>query len=64
MALNNFTDEEAIEIVIALRDNLPFDFDEETSVSEKWRDRDALAVVINLATERAKEKKNNGKYIR
>lgn len=61
MALNNFTDEEAIEIVIALRDNLPFDFDEETSVSEKWRDRDALAVVINLATERAKEKKNNGK---
>lgn len=61
MALNNFTDEEAINIVIALRDNLPFDFDEETSVSEKWRDRDALAVVINLATERAKEKKNIGK---
>lgn len=61
MALNNFTDEEAINIVIALRDNLSFDFDEDTPVAEKWRDRDALAVVINLATERAKEKKNNGK---
>lgn len=57
MALNNFTDEEAIEIVIALRDNLPFDFSEETSVAEKWRSRDALAQVINLASERAKEKK-------
>lgn len=61
MALNNFTDEEAINIVIALRDNLSFDFDEDAPVAEKWRDRDALAVVINLATERAKEKKNNGK---
>lgn len=57
MALNNFTDMEAIEIVIALRDRLPFDFDEKTPVAEKWRDRDALAQVINLATERAKEKK-------
>lgn len=61
MALNDFTDEEAINIVILIRDNLPFDFNEETPVAEKWRDRDALAQVINLATERAKEKNNNGK---
>lgn len=59
MLLNNFTDEEAIEIVIALRENLPFDFDEETPVAEKWHSRDALAQVINLASERAKEKKEN-----
>ncbi len=61
MALNNFTDEEAIEVVIALRDNLSFDFDEDTPVAEKWRDRDALAQIINLASERAKEKKESGK---
>lgn len=61
MALNNFTDEEAINIVIALRDNLSFDFDEDALVAEKWRNRDALAVVINLASERAKEKKESGK---
>ena len=59
MALNNFTDEEAIEIAIAVREGLPFDFDEETPVAEKWRNRDALAQVINLASEMAKEKKKN-----
>lgn len=61
MALNNFTDEEAIEVVIALRDRIPFDFNEEMPVAKKWRDRDALAQIINLASERAKEKKESGK---
>lgn len=57
MTLNNFTDEEAIEIVIALRDILPFDY--ELPLKERWAKHDALAQVINLASERAKEKKKN-----
>ena len=35
MALNNFTDEEAIEIAIALRNKLPVD--EDLSIKERFR---------------------------
>ena len=54
MALNNFTDNEAIEICIAIRDNLALDY--ELDLQDRWRSKDALAQVINLAQERAKEK--------
>lgn len=54
MALNNFSDREAIEIVIALRDKLELDFD--LPLQERWREKDALAIVIGLASEKAKEK--------
>lgn len=54
MALNVFTDDEAIDKVIALRDRLPLD--EELPLQERWEDKDALAIVINLATEMAKKK--------
>lgn len=57
MALNNFTDNEAVEIVIGLRNNLKIDF--ELPLQEQWREKDALAIVINLAIERIKEKKAN-----
>lgn len=54
MALNNFTDNEAIEICISIRDNLALDY--ELELEDMWRERDALAQVINLAKERVKEK--------
>lgn len=57
MPLNNFADEEAIELVIALRDSIPLDY--ELPLQERWKEKDALAQVINLASERAKEKKAN-----
>ena len=47
MALNNFTDNEAIEIAIALRDRL--ELNPELPWQERWREKDALAQVINLA---------------
>lgn len=56
MALNDLTDSEAIEIVIALRDKIPFDY--ELPIKERWKEHDALAQVINLAVERSEEKKN------
>lgn len=55
MALNNLTDNEAIEICISIRDNLALDY--ELDLEDRWRERDAMAVVINLAKERAEEKK-------
>lgn len=58
MALNNFTDSEAIEVCIALRDKLPFD--ENLSLKENWREKDALAQIIGLAEERIREKRQNG----
>lgn len=57
MALNNFTDDEAVEIAIGLRNNLKIDF--ELPLQEQWREKDALAIVINLAVQRIKEKKAN-----
>lgn len=54
--LNNLTFEEAIEIVITHRDEI--DFDRANDVVGKWRTKDALAMVINLAKERAEEIKN------
>ena len=45
MALNNFTDEEAIEIVIEIRQELPLDLNK--PLVERWRDKDALAHVVN-----------------
>ena len=49
MALNHFTDEEAIEIVIDLRQELPLDLCE--PIPERWKTRDALAHVINRLKE-------------
>lgn len=56
MALNNFTDNEAIEICIALRDRL--ELDDELPLKERWRDKDALAQIINLAEEFIKQRGN------
>ena len=61
MALNNFTDEEAIEICVRLRDKVLEDnCFIRTLKREIYYEPDALAQVINLAAERAKEKKQNG----
>lgn len=56
MALNDFTDNEAIEICISLRDKLSMDYD--LPLKERWAEKDALAHVINLAVHNAKEKCN------
>lgn len=45
MALNNFTDNEAIEICISIRDNLALDY--ELNLEDRWREKDALAFLIN-----------------
>ena len=47
MAMNDFTLKEAIEICVALRDKLELDFD--LPLKERWREKDALAKVINAA---------------
>lgn len=49
MALNNFTDNEAIEKVIQLRDELPLD--ENKPLKERWEMKDALAHVVNRLEE-------------
>lgn len=56
MALNDFTDNEAIEICISLRDKLSMDYD--LPLKERWAEKDALAHVINLAVHNVKEKCN------
>ena len=55
MPLNNFTDNEAIERVVALRDKLELDPD--LPIKDRWADKDALAQVILLAIEAKKAKK-------
>ena len=55
MALNNFTDNEAIDIAVAIRDRLELNF--ELPLAERWAEKDALAQVINLAKKAAKSKK-------
>lgn len=55
MALNNFTDNEAIERCISLRDNLSFD--DELDLVRRWANKDALAQVINLAVKQVEEQK-------
>lgn len=45
MALNNFTDNEAIEICISIRDNLALDY--ELELEDRWKQKDALAFVVN-----------------
>lgn len=45
MALNNFTDNEAIEICISIRDNLALDY--ELELEDRWKDKEALTFVIN-----------------
>ena len=57
--LNNFTDREAIEIAIEVRDELPMDLS--LPLKRRWREKDALAQVINLAEKviKAKEEKAN-----
>lgn len=57
MALNNFTAEEAIEICIALRDKLEFNMD--LPLEERWREKDALAFVINLADKQRTQEKES-----
>lgn len=57
MVLKNFTDNEAIERCISLRDNLPFD--DELDVVRRWADKDALAQVINLAVKQVEEQNIN-----
>lgn len=47
MALNNFNLQEAIEICIALRDKLELDMD--LPIKERWREKDALSKIINIA---------------
>ncbi len=47
--MNDLQDMEAIEICMALRDNLPLD--DNLSLKERWKEKDALAIVINLATQ-------------
>lgn len=54
--LNKLTNAEAIEIVVRHRDEI--DFDRANNVVGKWLTKDALAVVINLATQRAEEIEN------
>lgn len=46
MALNIFTDSEAIEKCIQIRDELPL---EGETLEERWAKKDAMAQVINLA---------------
>ena len=53
MALNNFTLEEAIDICIAVRDELELDFD--LPLQERWKKKDALGYVISFAEKKAKE---------
>lgn len=55
MALNNFTIDEAIEIGISIRDKLELDFD--LPLQERWREKDALALLINIA-EKQREQAN------
>ncbi len=47
MALNEFTIKEAIEVCIALRDKLELDM--ELPLQERWREKDALSKIINIA---------------
>lgn len=54
--LNKLSNEEAIEIVINHRKSIDFDLSD--SCAGRWLTKDALAQVINLATERAKEIEN------
>ena len=56
MALNSFTIDEAIDICTKVRDALEFDFD--LPLKERWREKDALAFLINIAE---KEKERLGK---
>lgn len=50
--LNNLTNDEALEICRKIRDRL--ELDNELPLQERWREKDALAQIINLA-----EKWNN-----
>ena len=45
MPLNNLTIREAIEIAIMARDKLPFDYD--LPLTERWKEKKALAIVHN-----------------
>ena len=47
MALNEFTIKEAIEVCIVLRDKLELDM--ELPLQERWREKDALSKIINIA---------------
>lgn len=54
MAINNFTNEEAIEICIQLRDRVLIQNSKERyPIKRLWLEPDALAKVINLAQKQA-----------
>lgn len=54
MALNKFENREALEIAISVRDKLELDC--ELELKERWKEKDALAQVINLAEKYVEEK--------
>lgn len=57
MALNKFTDNEALAICREVRDRVIKDNTEKgLPLKELWREPDALAQVINLATECVKQR--------
>lgn len=45
--MNDLTNNEAIEICMTLRDELPLD--DNLPLKERWKNKDAMAIVINLA---------------
>lgn len=46
--MNDLTIQEAIDICIAIRDKLPFD--DNLAFKEMWKEKDAMSILINLAT--------------
>ncbi len=46
--MNDLTIQEAIDICIAIRDKLPFD--DNLVFKEMWKEKDAMSILINLAT--------------
>ena len=46
--MNDLTIQEAIDICIAIRYKLPFD--DNLAFKEMWKEKDAMSILINLAT--------------
>lgn len=60
MSLNYMTDREALEQVISLSKRLPID--KSLPLVERYRDKDALSVVISIAESVIVEKRNHKKH--
>lgn len=54
--MNDFTIQEAIEIAIKIRDKLPLP--ETNDIKHNWREKDALALLINFAELKLNESVN------